>query len=216
MARQASSEPTRLLNPLSSLPKGKTSLPETPQTTIWDNRDLPLRYRKYGLDRFPPEAWRAVGAFLASDAWSLYLWGETGSHKTTLAVAVLVELRRRAGYAICRGLFVPAYSAVGTLRRPNDPNAQAVIMKWEAEQWLVLDDLGKHRDTPHVVEQLLFLLHRRYDWWTPESKQRTIITSNLPLQKIAGIIDPATSRRLQEGTVLHLTTDKPQGPPEAP
>ena len=163
---------------------------------------LPKRFMAYGLDDFSG-CQEAVRRYLASDTDTLYLWGETGTHKTTLALAVLRELRAR--HQKHGGIFLPAYTAATTLRQVSDPNFPRAIKKWREEQWLVLDDLGKHRDTPHVIEQLLFLIHYRYDW--AESPRRTIITANMDLDNLARRIDPATARRLEEGAVLHMTNE---------
>ena len=140
------------------------------------------------------------------DSWCLYLWGATGGRKTTLAAAVLMELRRRTPSSRRRGLFLPAYTIVRKIR--NLETAAKVLAEWRKEPWLVIDDLGKHRDTPYVHEQLLHLLHERYDWAKPG--ERTIITANMDLDTLAKRMDPATARRLEEGTVLQLQVRRHQ------
>lgn len=136
------------------------------------------------------------------DRWSMYLWGETGSRKTTLAVATLVDFRRQYRYDGRTGFFAPAHTVARLLRNLGNPAAEQQIGFWRDTCFLILDDLGKHRDTPHVIEQVLFLLHHRYDWWEPGDL--TIVTANMDLDELGQRIDPATARRLAEGLVLHL------------
>ena len=165
--------------------------------------DLPPRFRRYRLSDYPGAMSKAVEPFLADDdCCSLYLWGETGSRKTSFATAILMEMREQAQ---CRvGCFVPAYLAVQAFRTFDDSGAKQRVDQWKTEPWLILDDLGKHRDTPHVIEQMLFLIHYRYDWAKPGHK--TILTANLDLNEFAKRVDPATARRLSEGLVLELKT----------
>ena len=173
--------------------------PPRPKAPPWDNRDLPPRFLAYALSAFSADAQRRVVEFLEGKIWSLYLHGDTGSRKTSLAVAALVEERRRRDSAHCYGEFVPAYEAVERLRDVKNANTLATKRRWQHSPFLVLDDLGKHRDTPHVIEQLLFLVHARYDWG-----RTTIVTANMGLDRLAKRIDDATARRLKEGRVLKM------------
>lgn len=171
----------------------------------WTNADIPDRYRKYGL-----EAFRQGAAWLEQlrrpECWCLYIWGETGSRKTTLAAAMLMELRKIHGSPGGRfGHFVTSYQAIKAMRDIDNHGAAERLKAWHESPCLVLDDLGKHRDTPHVIEQTLFLLHHRYDW---ASKAKTIITANMDLDELASRVDPATARRLAEGMVLELAMPK--------
>lgn len=135
--------------------------------------------------------------------WSLYLHGPTDVRKTTLAAATLLRLRETA--ASPAGVFVPAYRAVAVFRDISSEHQRERIRDYVRTPWLVLDDLGKHRDTPHVVEQMLMLIHERDDWHNPERNTRTIITANMDLDELAKRIDAATARRLAEGMVIHMT-----------
>ena len=167
----------------------------------WGHSDIPGRYRRWRLRDFGPAAER-IREFLVTDDYpGCYLWGETGGRKTSLAAAALIEAR---GNRPDRwGDFVTPYCATRTIRAVTDPAMNTVLRTWGATPFLVLDDLGKHRDTPHVIEQLLFLLHERYDW--PERAQKTIVTANMDLDELAERIDPGTARRLGEGLVIELT-----------
>ena len=166
-----------------------------------EHGDVPERYRKWRLSDFGPAAAK-LRAFLADDdCWACYLWGETGGRKSSLAAAALIEARGQRPDP--RGDFVTTYVAARTIRNVANPMTQTILRTWAASPFLVLDDLGKHRDTPHVIEQLLFLLHERYDWAEPGEK--TIVTANMDLDELAERIDPGTARRLGEGMVIELT-----------
>lgn len=170
---------------------------------LWDNSDLPPRFLQYGLVDFSESLQAKAEEFMQSDScWSLYLWGETGSRKTTFAIALLTAIRAAVQSTGRLGHFVPAYTAVTNLRDFDNERARSAVKRWRTAHWLILDDLGKHRGTPHIIEQLLFLLHRRYDWHEPGEK--TIVTTNMSLNVLAGLIDPATARRLEEGMVIEL------------
>lgn len=139
-------------------------------------------------------------SFLAQGGpWCLYLWGSTGSRKTSIALAILKALREDRPDQW--GEFVPSYKAVETLRAVDSDEAKASVKRWRSLPCLVLDDLLKGRDTPHVIESLLFLLHYRYDW---ANGQKTIITANCHLDELGKRIDPATARRIAEGVQIEL------------
>lgn len=161
---------------------------------------IPPRFLRHSLSTFRPIPQQIHDFFAQKDCWSLYIWGPTGSRKTTLAAAMLVEIRRHHPPGNF-GLFLPAYLVVSVLRDSRQDFGREHIERWVKDPAIILDDLGKHRDTPHVWEQLLFLLHKRYDWAGPGHK--TILTANISLDKLAKRIDPATARRLEEGMVLH-------------
>ena len=175
---------------------------------------IPPRFRPY---RLTPEHWPSALLSLVEpwledrQSWSLYLHGPTDARKTTFAAAVLMDLRardRRSGGS--QGLFLPAYKAVGVFRNIHDENQRELIRQYARTPWLVLDDLGKHRDTPHVIEQMLMLLHERYDWHDPERMTKTILTANMDLDELAKRIDGATARRLAEGLVVQMTVPSVQ------
>jgi len=178
------------------------SMVETPLSPDLDfTTGLPPRFTRWRMKDFSPSLIDAARPFFqAVGCWSLYLWGETGTRKTSFAIASLIHMREHT--RTLTGLFLPAYECVRQLRNIHDPMNDAVLARWRKAMWLVFDDLGKHRDTPHIVEQLLFLLHYRYDWHEPGYK--TIITANMSLDQLAKTIDPATARRLEEGKVLKL------------
>lgn len=97
------------------------------------------------------------------------------------------------------GTFVTPYQSANVFRNIGDPHKAYIAEQWGTCPFLILDDCLKHRDTPHLIESLLFLIHRRYDY-----QRRTLITSNLSLDDFAKIVDDATARRIAEGQQIHL------------
>jgi len=174
---------------------------------------IPKLYRQWTLDNYSA-AWSGVAAeFLCgpSSVWSFLITGAFGSRKTSFACAVLRAWRDswsadvanwhgpESAYSTGKdyGIFLPAYEAAERLR-DLEHKAES-LAQWQATNFLVLDDLGANRATPHIKEQLLFLLQFRYD----ECK-KTVITSNLDLDGIRGEIDQRVSSRLQEGLYRKL------------
>jgi len=196
------------------------------------NHGVPARYAQYSLHHYP-EASPPITAWLKDPAsWCVYLHGPTRSRKTSLACAVLRALREpiidewRLGglgqisrdvpvlqpqpedWAERLGLFVGPYDLAETIRNVASEEAHARYDLWGRVPLLVLDDLGKYRDTPHLVEQTLLLLHKRYDRHDC-ARTRTIITSNMPLEELSWRVDPATACRVAEGLVLELCPPPP-------
>jgi DNA replication protein DnaC len=179
-------------------------LPKNVQEEIL--RDIPNRYRTRRLEDFSEGARRVVEAFFeelyAGEGTSLYIRGVIGSGKSTLAAKVLMRWRWEHRYVIGEGtlhsIFLPAYEAARRLRDLNE--VKRVMLDWSAAPFLVLDDIGAQRSTPHVQEQLLFLIQERYDWNRP-----TIVTSNDSLDKFAETVDPRAAGRMQDGLLLELT-----------
>ncbi len=170
--------------------------------------DIPLRYHKWRHESFGQRIQREILPFIQDkNIWSLYLHGGTGTKKTSLATAILMYAREAKEHPHEQRLgdFVPIYDAVQRLRSLD--SLQQTMRYWRRSLLLVLDDLGKSRDTPHVKEQLLFVLHARYD-----GMSKTIVTANVDLDGLAQHIDGATASRFQEGVVLDLgDTDARRG-----
>ncbi|HUX03090.1 MAG TPA: hypothetical protein VMY35_19185 [Phycisphaerae bacterium] len=172
---------------------------------------IPARYRRWRLWDFKPDTASDAVAFLErGGAATLFLHGVVGTGKTCLASATLSAWRWSGG--ACNldcpgdcgigkrevGLFLPAYEAAARLR--NLDRCEAAMNEWAGARLLVLDDIGANRATPHVTEQLLFLLQRRYD-----ECAKTIVTSNLDLSGIEGTLGERAASRLQEGMLIELT-----------
>jgi DNA replication protein DnaC len=181
--------------------------------------DLPSFARRYRLTSHSDARAQKVVEWIETPMSPfLYLWGPTGAQKTTLAVAALIEIRERIVQKNPgvyhspgnMGIFVPPYRAVQAIRAFDSDSDQMLIREWKRAPLLLIDDIGKHRDTPHVIEQLMFILHDRYDNHDPANgkRRRTIITANMSPKEFGERIDRATQRRIEEGMVLELAIPK--------
>ena len=144
---------------------------------------------------------------MKGEVWSTYIHGEFGSGKSCFAAALLMH--RRAKQNLLYPYFLPGnlggiWHSTGKLSRMirdldgwryNGPILEKIA-------FYVLDDLGAQRSTPHLTEQLLFLLLARY-----EQRLSTLITSNLSLEKLAESFDARIASRLQDGVIVY-TGDK--------
>ena len=183
---------------------------------------IPLRYRPWRLYHFSPDNARDAVAFIeGGDASTLFLHGAVGTGKTSLAAAILHAWRWSGGGCNSEcptncgasrrevGLFLPAYEAAARLR--NLDRCEEAMAEWGGARLLVLDDIGANRATPHVTEQLLFLLQRRYD-----NCAKTVATSNLGLPGIEQMLGERAASRLQEGILIELTGGDKRGGGERP
>jgi DNA replication protein DnaC len=126
-------------------------------------------YKTDGLGRDVAAA-KARAMRAASDGSWLALAGRRGSGKTHLAAAVLLDVIER-GKA---GLFLPVAEALDGLREGNrDGTYQAKMERLKTCPCLVLDDLGKERDTEAGLEYLAQIIDHRYRY-----ERQTIITTN--------------------------------------
>jgi len=162
---------------------------------------IPSRYRKWSLAAFPVEWALRACDFIEGETESLYLCGNVGSRKTTFAATVLMAWRWTRpvvnGKPWANGIFLPAYKAANVLRNIDAPFREETLQEWRNTPLLLLDDIGANRSTPHLMEQLNFLVEERYDWET-----QTIITSNLTLDGFAEAVNARAASRLGQGIVL--------------
>lgn len=186
--------------------------------------DLPGLYLKHPLTSFPSDWLDVSRAWWASGRWSLYLFSSAnGTGKSCFACSLL---RGHRESLIRKGAAAPFYW-------PGNQGGRWVSMPTfipiirDLTRWcsyrdqlarsplVVIDDLAAGRNTPHVVEELVLLLMRRY-----EEGKRTIITSNLSLNDVAAVMDRRLASRLQDGFILQagsadLRARGPKGTPPA-
>ncbi len=148
------------------------------------------------------KAWRAKASRLwLGEIWSLYLHGSVGTGKTYFAELFYREwiTPGNLGYFVAPDVLV---------RHIRDLETWSDYQEyWGRHQYcgkstlLVLDDVGSHRSTPHLTEQLTMLLLRRH-----RENSRTIITTNLSVEEFAAAVDPRIASRLQEGEIINTGT----------
>ena len=150
---------------------------------------IPARYRGVSFDRPPvtevdPMILREIRKYTENleanldQGRSLWLMGDTGTGKTTLAMLV-------SKYAIEAGYSVAIYSLPKLLARIRrtyeaDPGEDSYLEFFErlaSVDLLHLDDLGAERQSEWVIEQLYAILNQRYD------DQRSVIEQQLNAQQ---------------------------------
>lgn len=171
---------------------------------------IPPRYRGVSFDRPPVsdmardlEARSAVndvrsyidelGERLARGR-GLWLFGDTGTGKTTLAMLVSKE-------ALAAGHTVAIYSLPKLLARirrtydaePGGDNYISFFERLTSVDLLHIDDLGAEKRSDWVLEQLYALVNERY-----EAQKSVLVTTNLPHEELEEQIGTRTVSRLSQ------------------
>jgi DNA replication protein DnaC len=171
---------------------------------------IPPRYRGVSFERPPVSdmardletkaAVAAVRAFVDElderlDAGrGLWLFGDTGTGKTTLAMLV-------SKAALEAGRSVAIYSLPKLLARirrtyDSEPGGDSYLSFFErltSVDLLHIDDLGAEKRSDWVLEQLYALVNERY-----EAQRSMVVTTNLDQQQLEEQIGPRTVSRLIE------------------
>jgi len=169
------------------------------------NSVIPRRYRGVSFDRPPvteidSTVVTAVGDWIDSmekhleEGTGLWLMGNTGTGKTTLAMLVSKE-------ALKRGHSVAIYSLPKLLARIRATFDAQVGEESYAEFFerlcdvdlLHIDDLGAEKQTEWVLEQLYALVNERY-----EREKPIVVTTNLSQEQLEDQIGERTVSRLIE------------------
>ena len=130
------------------------------------------------------------------EAWSrgenepfLTLAGEPGTAKSHLAEAalrVVFERGEAARFEVVSDLLTRLRDAIA-----EDGNQDKLLGQMIDTPWLVLDDLGRHTNSPWVKDRIYTLINARY-----RRKRRTILTTNLSEQQLADLLDQPLSDRV--------------------
>jgi DNA replication protein DnaC len=171
---------------------------------------IPPRYRGVSFDRPPVsdmarsaetrEAVKKVSAYIDSldsnleKGRGLWLFGDTGTGKTTLAMLV-----SKAATEI--GHSVAIYSLPKLLARirrtyeaePGSDSYGAFFERLTSVDLLHIDDFGAQKRSDWVLEQLYALVNERY-----EDERSILLTTNLTVDKLEDQIGARTVSRLTE------------------
>jgi DNA replication protein DnaC len=166
---------------------------------------IPAKYRGVSFERPPvteiePMVVRVVRAFTEDmeanlDAGKgLWLMGDTGTGKTTLAMLV-------SKGALAAGRSVAIYSLPKLLARirrtydadPGEASYLALFEQLTSVDLLHIDDLGAEKRSDWVLEQLYALVNERY-----EAQHSILVTTNLDEAALEEQIGPRTVSRLVE------------------
>lgn len=171
---------------------------------------IPPRYRGVSFDRPPVsdmahhpetrEALKKVHAFIEGldanleSGKGIWLFGDTGTGKTTLAMLVSKE-------AVAKGHSVAIYSLPKLLARirrtydgePGEDSYSAFFKRLTSVDLLHIDDFGAEKRSDWVLEQLYALVNERY-----EDERSVMLTTNLTVDKLEDQIGRRTVSRLTE------------------
>src|SRR6186997_3037786 len=171
---------------------------------------IPPRYRGVSFDRPPVSdmardlqtkaAVTEVQAYLADldarlDAGrGLWLFGDTGTGKTTLAM-LISKAALEAGHSVA---IYSLPKLLARIRRTYDaePGGDSYLAFFErltSVDLLHIDDLGAEKRSDWVLEQLYALINERY-----ETERSVIITTNLPHEELEEQIGSRTVSRLSQ------------------
>jgi DNA replication protein DnaC len=166
---------------------------------------IPAKYRGVSFERPPvteiePMVVRVVRSFTEDlganldSGRGLWLMGDTGTGKTTLAMLV-------SKTALAAGHSVAIYSLpklLARIRRTYDAEAGqdsylALFEQLTSVDLLHIDDLGAEKRSDWVLEQLYALINERY-----ETQRSILVTTNLDEAALEEQIGPRTVSRLVE------------------
>lgn len=149
-----------------------------------------ITYVQHWLDNFEENSARGEG---------LYLFGGPGSGKTHVAVSVLKRLlttQQTCGFFITTEKFIEAsYDEMKNDDELPDIYGEPFLLKYINSVYdiLVLDNLGGERLTDFTKKAITSMLNSRYD-----NQLITIVTSEIPLNKLDGIYGPRLASLLTE------------------
>lgn len=160
---------------------------EATGVNVWDHGSATLE--SFDPSQSGPGPVEAVREFLAevreADRYTpvrgLYLFGDTGSGKSHLAVAAARELLLDPAWSEGDVVFDHALRLIGRIQRTynNDESADQVLdRRIKARVW-ILDDLGTENPSADVVRRLTEIV-------TERAMRPTLVTSNLAPDKLEG------------------------------
>jgi DNA replication protein DnaC len=171
---------------------------------------IPPRYRGVSFDRPPVSdmardlqtkaALAEVRAFVddldarLEQGRGLWLFGDTGTGKTTLAMLVS-KMALEAGHSVA---IYSLPKLLARIRRTYDsePGGDSYLAFFErltSVDLLHIDDLGAEKRSDWVLEQLYALINERY-----EAQRSVIVTTNLPHEELEEQIGSRTVSRLSQ------------------
>jgi DNA replication protein DnaC len=165
---------------------------------------IPRKYRGVSFDRppvtdMPAATVQVVRAYLRNldqrleEGRGLWLYGDVGTGKTTLAMLV-------SKTALEAGRSVAIYSLPRLLAEIRDTYEEGsrhsytgLLDRLAEVDLLHIDDVGTEKTSAWVLEQLYAIVNARY-----EEQRSIVLTTNLDREALAEQINPRTVSRLEE------------------
>jgi len=151
----------------------------------------------------------AAGEWPDPKIQNTYLWGKVGTGKTIDAAFLWIEAKRQAFINSTGGgiMFTTTPALIAEIQNTFDSKDKStgdVVLKYQAADVLVLDDLGSEKMSAWVYSQLYLIINYRYEYLLP-----TIITSNYDLDELADRLeDERIPRRIEDEYVIKHKTGK--------
>ncbi|MBF0309226.1 MAG: ATP-binding protein [Magnetococcales bacterium] len=133
--------------------------------------------------------------YASSPERCLILVGTTGTGKTHLASAILLQ-RMRRGDAVRYTTAASAVQTVQDVYRSKDRTVREAVERYSRPDLLCLDELGMQVETDSAARILTQILDERY-----AAQRPTILISNRGLDEVAASIGDRAWSRVQEGAV---------------
>lgn len=168
------------------------------------SNSIPRKYRGVSFDRppvteMPAATVQVVRAYLRNldqrleEGRGLWLYGDVGTGKTTLAMLV-------SKTALEAGRSVAIYSLPRLLAEIRDTYEEGsrhsytdLLDRLAEVDLLHVDDVGTEKTSAWVLEQLYAIVNARY-----EEQRSIVLTTNLDREALAEQINPRTVSRLEE------------------
>ena len=129
---------------------------------------------------------------------NLIFIGSPGTGKTYAACAVIHEVVAKHDHS---AVYITANDFLLRLRNSYNPEADEcemdVFTSYTAPSLLVLDEVGRHKDSKHAADSLFALLDRRYREVRP-----TIVISNMSKDELVDYLGNALVSRLRQGGAM--------------
>jgi DNA replication protein DnaC len=158
---------------------------------LFNGAHLPFGTRTWCFDTYPrdadPHAFNVVRQFV--ERWrvgdeegkrGLYLGGETGRCKTSLAISALKEVMEAGGIGLLVSVPDLLKKIQATFNRDSEVSENDLLEAVYTVPWLVLDDLGVEKPSDFAVKEFYLIVEKRRmaGLWT-------LITSNLSTKDLA-------------------------------
>ena len=167
--------------------------------SILKSNGTPKMFLKARITDFPKQAKRYVDY-----AKGLYIWGDRGTGKTHLAVALMREALKNINVIVRNGDYVinrrnvPCFISIPELLleirnsySDGKSSEKLIIDKYTDNDFLVLDDLGAEKTSEWTMQILYIIVDRRY-----REEKKTIFTSNLSIEEISEKLDDRIASRI--------------------
>jgi DNA replication protein DnaC len=175
-------------------------LPFTPdeERVVLRKGGVPLMFIDANLSDFSV----ALGKYIGR---GVFVWGDRGSGKTHLAVALMRKQLSKISYEVSEGMqprlmknTVPVFITVPDLffeiKQAYGSGAETeadIINKYTEVDYLVMDDFGAEKVSDWSLQILYIIIDRRY-----RELKKTIVTSNLSLDGLSAKLDDRIASRI--------------------